>query len=481
AACMLIMRASRWLPVALIAAALVAIVLSGHATGANHPRAMISLAIVHVFLAIGWLGVVTWIASGKMLEDIRKRIEFSPLVLVGGVILLVGAGITMAIMFVPDQASLRATTYGTTLLVKIAIVLLAVGFGFTNWIVGRRWLVGEAVAAGFLRQVGWVLRGEVLVLAAAVCLGATLAETPPPARTALTAVASPLRVVAQSQSTDGLTIGLLGNLAGTTDDLLTIAVTDQSGSPAADVERVIVRTFNGQDEQRFDADPGGSGTWTFSPLRLPYPDMWAIDVTVRRSGVFDTVTSFSLDTRTWVAETPRVSERSWQPVTIPAGAFAFATLAIVVLLGGLMAVRRNSNVQPAIGAVIIIALVAIATGFAIQGVQRTSLRTPDHALALPAEDASIDATVTFQQFCLACHGANAQGIDATNPNHLHGSGTNLVDSGTRRLSDGDLYWLITHGVAGTDMPAYDLALSEAERWELVRHIRLVQKATPLVP
>ena len=49
----LIVCASRRLPVALIAAALVAIVLSGHASGANHPRAMISLAIVHGLLAIG--------------------------------------------------------------------------------------------------------------------------------------------------------------------------------------------------------------------------------------------------------------------------------------------------------------------------------------------------------------------------------------------------------------------------------------------
>jgi mono/diheme cytochrome c family protein len=42
---------------------------------------------------------------------------------------------------------------------------------------------------------------------------------------------------------------------------------------------------------------------------------------------------------------------------------------------------------------------------------------------------------------------------------------------TRTRSAGDLYWIITNGVPGTDMPAYDLALTENERWDLVAYLR----------
>jgi mono/diheme cytochrome c family protein len=48
-------------------------------------------------------------------------------------------------------------------------------------------------------------------------------------------------------------------------------------------------------------------------------------------------------------------------------------------------------------------------------------------------------------------------------------------------TDGDLYWRITHGVAGTDMPAYDHALSDAERWDVVAYVRQLQAADGRAP
>ena len=82
--------------------------------------------------------------------------------------------------------------------------------------------------------------------------------------------------------------------------------------------------------------------------------------------------------------------------------------------------------------------------------------------------------------CLACHGPAGAGVETPNPEHGHGTSADLTDRRSRLRTDGDLFSAITNGVAGTDMPAYDVALSESERWDLVSYIRHLQGvgATP---
>ncbi|HEX3302965.1 MAG TPA: cytochrome c, partial [Thermomicrobiales bacterium] len=65
--------------------------------------------------------------------------------------------------------------------------------------------------------------------------------------------------------------------------------------------------------------------------------------------------------------------------------------------------------------------------------------------------------------------------------HQHGSGTDLLDPKSRVLSDGDLFTLISKGVGDTDMPAYDIALPDAERWNLVGFLRNMQANPAVTP
>ena len=55
-----------------------------------------------------------------------------------------------------------------------------------------------------------------------------------------------------------------------------------------------------------------------------------------------------------------------------------------------------------------------------------------------------------------------------------GSSTDLTTGAVRARSDGDLYGVITDGLGGTEMPAYDIALTDDQRWEIVAHIRRLQ-------
>jgi mono/diheme cytochrome c family protein len=153
-------------------------------------------------------------------------------------------------------------------------------------------------------------------------------------------------------------------------------------------------------------------------------------------------------------------------------------LAVLVPAIGIGIIRRNGQVAPLSGAILIIALAMIATGFAIQAWQRTSARTAGHELTAPGDPNLVSAQANYQTLCLACHGPTAAGIDEIDPLHLHGAGTNLVDPESRALSDGDLYTLLTSGIGDTDMPAYNVALTDSERWDVVAYVRRLQADAP---
>jgi hypothetical protein len=62
----------------------------------------------------------------------------------------------------------------------------------------------------------------------------------------------------------------------------------------------------------------------------------------------------------------------------------------------------------------------------------------------------------FQTHCSVCHGQAG-----------HGDGPVHVDDHT----DGDLFWWLNYGIAGSAMPSFKDTLSDSERWALIRFIR----------
>ena len=234
------------------------------------------------------------------------------------------------------------------------------------------------------------------------------------------------------------------------------------------------------DGERLDLVPIADrpSTFAMSALRLSLPALWTLDVTVRRAGQIDERVAFTIDTSTWRAETPRLETRDWTLPNIPLSSILLFGLALIVPAVGLVAIRRHGQIQPLTGAIIILALAMIATGFTIQSVQRSTAKTPGHDLSAPQPETIANAESNYNLLCLACHGPGGVGIDQMDPNHQHGSGTNLTDYQSDHLSDGDLYWRISYGIGGTDMPAYDVALTEQERWGLVHYVRHLQDTAP---
>lgn len=82
-----------------------------------------------------------------------------------------------------------------------------------------------------------------------------------------------------------------------------------------------------------------------------------------------------------------------------------------------------------------------------------------------AEGAATDhqATLVYQNHCERCHGA--QGAGDGSEQRVGYDLRNIVV----KLTDGELYWKITHGVG--KMPSFAGPLTDQERWLAIRHLR----------
>lgn len=72
----------------------------------------------------------------------------------------------------------------------------------------------------------------------------------------------------------------------------------------------------------------------------------------------------------------------------------------------------------------------------------------------------------FEKHCTACHGADGKGgigPALTVPSRIHGS------------TDGEMFHVITDGVAGTAMKGFGKELSDEMRWHLVNYITRLQR------
>lgn len=100
---------------------------------------------------------------------------------------------------------------------------------------------------------------------------------------------------------------------------------------------------------------------------------------------------------------------------------------------------------------------------------------PDDAAAVPnpieADEASIAAGGTlFATNCAVCHGESGEG-DGPAAAGLEKQPADLHAGHVQELSDGALFYIVSHGKPDTPMPAWENVLGEEERWQVVNFLR----------
>jgi len=117
-----------------------------------------------------------------------------------------------------------------------------------------------------------------------------------------------------------------------------------------------------------------------------------------------------------------------------------------------------------------LALLAVAP--ALAGNWNVPVAARDLTNPIPINAESIEqAAKVYSQHCVSCHGKNGRG-DGTQEKVDYSLQSILAvptQPGNQPLTDGELYWKITHGVG--KMPAFAGKLTDTERWLAVNHMR----------
>lgn len=136
-------------------------------------------------------------------------------------------------------------------------------------------------------------------------------------------------------------------------------------------------------------------------------------------------------------------------------------------------VLRISGITACFLATALIALgLQVREGVAHQAMAPDMWMAPEQEAHLenpvPAETSSVTrGREIFLQNCSACHGENAEGLDAQAVG-LEKSPPNLKER-IKMHPDGDFFWKIKEG--RDEMPSFEEALTGEEIWDVINHIR----------
>jgi copper transport protein len=495
-----------WIAGAVIGAiALATLPLSGHAAAVDPVWAAVASDWVHLATVAVWLGGLVYLIAGLFSLARLERGEstlaaaslaqrFSGMALVA-LALVIGSGFLNAAFNVSGPRNLTSENYGLTLIIKHLIVipvLIAAGVNLLVTVPRIKRSIAEDThdtANYFLRALRHTVAVEFVVAVAVLVAAAALTELAPANGPLQVDVAARTASCDQHAPAGELDVWLLGRITGELSDRFTLTVSNPAGNTPDDILRVIVEsdatTSSGTVSDRFDAQPlsGNPGAFTFPASRLGLSADWSLNVIVRRAGIPDAAATFTVDTQGTGLQPPRFVSDEWRFPRMTLTSWLTLMLSMMAVVGGAVGVKKLPGLEPLAAALMLMMTALITAGFlvtsyrlAIPASASTNLANP-----VPSDDESIQrGEALYRASCVICHGASGGGPNeetvADDPSHDHGAEADLLDAKTEQRRDSDLFDAISSGVPGTDMPAYDQALNEEDRWDLVNYVRRLQDA-----
>src|SRR5690606_33005064 len=130
---------------------------------------------------------------------------------------------------------------------------------------------------------------------------------------------------------------------------------------------------------------------------------------------------------------------------------------------------RRGLAAVGLGVVLAVAGTALAVGSVL--VPSTPWNAEGNPMP-PQADALELGRQLYESYCAICHGEDGKGGGFL-ASSLRRPPADLTDGRTAARSDGDLMWIVTYGVEGTEMPPFSF-LTASERWAIVHHLRVLQ-------
>jgi copper transport protein len=466
---------ARWLGVGLAAAVMLPFSLNSHAAAPGVGRAA---AVVTDWIHLGassvWVGGlltlligVVYASRGVPRDDRRATYaaiipRFSTLAIISVVILGV-TGLYASWLQVGNLVALRETSYGQTLLFKVALMLGMVVLGAVNLLyVAPRMRKTARSSVHFGRTVA----AEV-VLGVLVLFMVGLLTSLPTARDTIAAESGRTVFHIEQAGTHVslyVTPGAVGSNRYTADFSL-----PASAFPGG--TQVMLRTTPANDLEGvrevhlLETEPG---RYEASGSELSVVGGWDLELILRRPDMADwrVTTDINIQSAPPEARAPGPAPRF--PGTD--GAIWMLVLGSAVLVT-VVGVRRPGGRGIAGFGVALLAISLVGLGFNHeQPVAGANARNP-----IEPTTASIErGAELFAANCVACHGLNGEG-DGELLASVDSSNSDLTAPHLLDHTEGELHWWISKGIGGTLMPGFEEELADEDIWHLVNYVQYLHE------
>ena len=461
-----------------------AVSLTSHAAARADVIPFIS-DVVHVLAAVAWGGGLLyftvlpwrWLRGDltRHTHPIGRLVRrFSALAL-GATLALATTGAVATYLHVYGPEALTITPYGRALLGKLIAFVLALGIASAHLLVISPALTRQArrfapdSAARNIRRLQILVQVEAgLILCGMVLAGVLTTYTP---------AERPGHVGRQEWQ----------RRMGTLDVHLAMAPTNDIGGVAFDVTlsarngppmpsgstvslymRMVDHDMGLSD---MTAEPTGPGRYTAAGLVSMAGD-WQVRVTVQPpdSHALRTTVDFTADTG--ALDLGRL--RRFEPAAVvisPLNIFSCILGLLLAALAVFMLWASQRRRLPLWSAPVGLALFACGAALCLRVVLVDAYPTSYVINPLPPGPATVErGAALFNTHCTPCHGQTGRG-DGPAAAALDAPPADLTADHVDDHADGDIFWWLTYGMAGTAMPGFEHTLSDTERWQLIRFVR----------
>ena len=470
----------------------VAVSLTSHAAARADVLLFIS-DFVHVTAAVVWGGgllcfaVLPWrLVRGDLAHHTRLigRLvrRFSALAL-AATLAVATSGAIATFLHVYGPEALTITPYGRALLGKLIAFVLALGIAAGHLLVLSPALTRQARPPDRSRGQGFasdraariIRRLQVLVQieAGLILCGMALAGV----LTTYTPAERPGHIARQDWQRRLGPVAMHLAMAPTNDTggvAFDVTLSPRNGQPVpagSAVSLYMRMTDHDMGLSDMIAEPAGPGRYTATGLVSMAGD-WQVRVTVQppESAALRTTVDFTADTG--ALDLGRL--RRVEPAAVT---FSPLNLVSCVLGGLLMALaafmlwasqrRRLPLWSAPVGLVLFACGAALCLRVVLVDAYPTTYTTNPQP---PGPAVVQQGAALFQTHCAPCHGPTGRG-DGPAAAALDGPPADLTAEHVDDHTDGDIFWWLTYGMAGTAMPGFEGTLSDTERWQLIRFVR----------
>lgn len=268
----------RWTALAAIVAGAAALALSGHASAAypqwlTRPSVFLHAACIAIWVgALVPLYVVLRLGDAGSWDALRRFSRFIPV----AVVVLILAGVVLAVVQVQRPSALIETAYGNVLLVKLGLLIVLFALAAAN-----RWMFTAGVEAGdsvATRRMVRSIAVETMVVILVLAVAAAWRFTPPPRAFAAAAEQPASTHIHSDKAMADITV--TPGRAGTVEVSAFLLKGDFDPLDAKEVTFVLSNPDAGIEPIKRPAGKAADGRWKTENMLLPLPGKWNIRVDI---------------------------------------------------------------------------------------------------------------------------------------------------------------------------------------------------------